>query len=180
MNNIILIALRDEAPELAQYSNVFFTGVGKINAAMVATDLIMRHQPKKIFNFGTAGGITVSHGLHQVGKFVQRDMLCTQLGYSPGQTPYESTPATLEFGTGLTCSSGDNFVADPALSIPADLVDMEAYAIARVCYQYQVDFACYKFVSDAADNTAADDWQSQVSSGQAHYISKLRELAILI
>ena len=34
--NLILMALQDEAPSFANNNSVFFTGVGKINAAMTA------------------------------------------------------------------------------------------------------------------------------------------------
>ena len=63
--NLILIAIKDEAPSLANNSSVFFTGVGKVNAAITAGELIAKYQPKRIINFGTAGGITVGTGLHE-------------------------------------------------------------------------------------------------------------------
>ena len=59
METIILIALKEEAPNLSKHSNVFYTGVGKVNAASTTAMLIERHKPKRIVNFGTAGGITV-------------------------------------------------------------------------------------------------------------------------
>jgi hypothetical protein len=40
MNHIILVALKDEAPTLCSRNNVFFTGVGKVNAAIVSAQLI--------------------------------------------------------------------------------------------------------------------------------------------
>ena len=178
MNNIILLALREEAPDLAQYANVFFTGVGKINAAMTTAQLIERYKPKQIINFGTAGGITVSAGLHQITQFVQRDMQCVELGCLPGQTPFDNTEVVLKLSDGLVCSSGDNFVTDPNLEIPADLVDMESYAIAKVCYMNNTNFICYKFISDNADNSASTNWETMISAGQSYYIDKLKELNI--
>ena len=35
MKDIILIALEQEAPHMAEWDNVFFTGVGKVNAAIM-------------------------------------------------------------------------------------------------------------------------------------------------
>jgi adenosylhomocysteine nucleosidase len=177
MKDLILIALQDEAPEMASSEKVFFTGIGKVNAAMTAAELITKYQPDRVINFGTVGGITVKSGFHQVTKFVQRDMLCCELGSLPGQTPFEEG-VVLDLGDGLTCSTGDNFVTDNNLSIPADVVDMEAYAIAKVCRKHNVEFLCYKFVSDGANDDSLNDWQSMVSRGQEHYLHKLKELNI--
>ena len=179
MNDIILIALREEAPRLALRDNAFFTGIGKVNAAAKAAMLIERHQPKRIINFGTAGGITVGTGLHHVTKFVQRDMQCFKLGCLPGETPYEPGGVVLDLGgAGLTCSTGDNFVTDPNLEIPADLVDMESYAIAKICHQLGVKFVCYKFVSDQANADAYQDWAEMVAAGEQHYINQLKKLSV--
>ena len=177
MHDLIFIALKDEAPELSFSMKVFYTGVGKVNAAMTAAECIAKYNPKRVINFGTAGGITVKSGFHQVSKFVQRDMMCCELGSLPGQTPFEDT-IIIDNGDGLTCSTGDNFVTDSNLLIPADVVDMEAYAIAKVCKKHNIEFLCYKFVSDGANEDALSDWQLTVSQGQEYYLNKLKELNI--
>jgi adenosylhomocysteine nucleosidase len=180
MRDIVLLALPEEAPALVNHPNVFFTGLGKVNAAIVTARLIERHSPTRIINFGTAGGITVGSGLHQATRFVQRDMNCAALGYAVGCTPYDSLHIILDTGAGLTCSTGDDFVTDPVLTIPADLVDMESYAIAKACHLSNTEFVCFKYVSDQADTTASLDWQQQVSQGEQYYISKINELAIAV
>ena len=177
MTDLILIALKDEAPDIAFSMKVFYTGVGKVNAAMTAAECIAKYNPKRIINFGTAGGVTVKSGFHQVSKFVQRDMMCCELGSLPGQTPFEDI-IIIDNGHGLTCSTGDNFVTNSNLLIPADVVDMEAYAIAKVCKKHKVEFLCYKFVSDGANDDSLKDWRSMVSKGQSHYLDKLKELNI--
>ena len=169
MSDIILIALEVEAPKMSHWDNVFFTGVGKVNAAMTAAKLIERHKPDVVWNFGTAGGITVDSGIHKVTQFVQRDMVCGGIGCAPGQTPFEQG-IVLGEGDGLTCSTGDNFVSDPNLEIPADLVEMEAYAIAKVCQDAGVEFQCYKYVSDQADGDASEEWSKSVANGEPHFI----------
>lgn len=169
MSDIILVALEIETPNMSRWDNVFFTGVGKVNAAMTAAMLIERHQPNVVWNFGTAGGITVDSGIHEVTQFVQRDMVCGGIGCDPGQTPFEQG-IVLGEGDGLTCSTGDNFVSDPNLEIPADLVDMEAYAIAKVCAKMGVEFRCHKYVSDQADGEASEEWSKTVSNGEPHFI----------
>jgi adenosylhomocysteine nucleosidase len=175
MNDLILIAIRDEAPALAALSNVFFTGVGKVNAALTAARLIEKYRPERIWNFGTAGGITVDNGLHRCTRFLQRDMLVTALGFSPGQTPYEDAIAIETGEGGLTCSSGDSFVTDASLHLPSDVVDMEAYALAKACHQAGILFHCYKFISDKADDSSSSDWTANVQNGEASYLKVLRE-----
>ena len=175
MNDLILIAIQEEAPTLASLPNVFFTGVGKVNAALSAARLIEKHKPQRIWNFGTAGGITVEAGLHRCTRFLQRDMLVTALGFLPGQTPFEDAIA-LELGTGgLTCSSGDSFVTDSALHLPSDLVDMESYALAKACQHASVAFHCYKFISDRADGASSADWSANVRNGESSYVRILQE-----
>jgi len=180
MNNAIIMALAAEAPGLQSRLDIFFSGVGKINAAMTATRVIEQHRPQRIINFGTAGGITVQSGLHLVTRFVQRDMLCQEMGVPIGVTPYSSLGQMLftQDQSGLICSTGDNFVTNPDLAIPADLVDMEAYSLARVCHHYGVEFVCYKFVSDSASDSAAQDWTAQVSAGEQLYQQQLYRLGV--
>jgi adenosylhomocysteine nucleosidase len=180
MKTVILIALPSEAPNLQHMMNVFYTGVGKVNAALTAALVIERYQPDCIINLGTAGGITAGTGLHECTQFVQRDITCQALGCADGQTPFEDD-IILHTGThGLTCSTGDNFVMNPVLSIPADLVDMEAYSIAKACIRNKIEFRCFKYITDQADNHAHASWKESVSSGEKFFIAKLLELGVTV
>lgn len=179
MGDVIIIALEQEAPDLVQHPNVFFCGVGKINAAMTSARLIEHYNPRRVINFGTAGGITVGTGLHQATRFVQRDMQCSGLGFQVGETPYDNQGVILELDrAGLICSTGDNFVTDPNLEIAADLVDMESYAIAKVCSATSIEFLCWKFVTDQANLDAYQDWNQMISAGQSYYCDVLDDLGI--
>ena len=177
MKTLVLVALLNEAPDMGNLPFVFFTGVGKVNAAARTAQLIERYKPNHIINFGTAGGITQGAGFYNIKRFVQRDMNCLGLGFPVGQTPYDEVNE-IEFGEGLTCSTGDDFVEHPVLTIPADVVDMEAYAIAKACHLNKVDFSCYKYITDQADGNAAIDWQLQAAKGQDHYLFTLKELGV--
>ena len=53
---------------------------------------------------------------------------------------------------------------------------MEAYAIAKVCKLKNIDFRCFKFISDNADNEAKDDWVDNVSLGGQLFIEKIANL----
>ena len=168
MKEIILIALEHEAPNMAKWDNVFFTGVGKINAALTAAKVIQKFKPNRIWNFGTAGGIKLEQGCYEMVNFVERDK-----GKCPEsiELMLPKDPVSLSFGVGYTCSTGDNFVTDPNLEIPAHVVDMEAFAIAKACLNEHVDFKCYKYVSDSADDTADTSWLDNVQKGEEHFIN---------
>ena len=105
-------------------------------------------------------------------------MLCCELGFEEGQTPFEEG-SIISFGdiiNDMCCSTGDNFVSgdtdDWAIT---DVVDMEAYAIAKACKQANVQFKCFKYVSDQADANASKDWKETVADGEQYYINKYLE-----
>ena len=180
MNDLILIAIKEEAPNLGHMMNVFYTGVGKVNAAITAAQVIERYRPDRVINLGTAGGIRVGTGLYECTSFVQRDIACQALGFHPGQTPFEDDIVLTTGRPGVICSTGDDFVMNPELDIPADLVDMEAYAIAKFCLRNRVEFRCFKYITDQADHAAHTTWQDAVSQGEPFFIAKLHELGVTI
>lgn len=180
MNDIILLAMPEEAPSLVGKENVFFTGVGKVNAAIVAATLIERYMPTRVFNFGTAGGIrdNIMPGtLYRCTYFTQRDVILGGCVLGPQADELLSGIKT-GFG-GYRLSTGDNFVTDTS-TIDADLVDMEAFAIAKACKFAGVDFECYKYISDMADENAANHFADSVHKGEEHYIDILKTRGVIV
>jgi adenosylhomocysteine nucleosidase len=176
MNDIILLAMPEEAPSLVGKSNVFYTGVGKVNAAIVAATLIERYKPTRVFNFGTAGGITATHGgIYKCTTFNQRDVILGGCIVGP-QAEVLHQPIVIG-DDGWTLSTGDNFVTD-TYNINADLVDMEAFAIAKACQVANVEFICYKYISDMADENAADHFVDSVHKGEEHYTAILQKYGV--
>ena len=174
---LILTALQEEIPTLHKEDHVFVTGLGKVNATLHATKLILQHKPDLVVNFGTAGSISddFTHGLVECTGFVQRDMDCTPLGFRKHTTPFEDSGHLL--GTPeIVCGTGDSFLTD-AGELPADgvhIVDMEAYAIAKVCRHFGVPFRCFKYISDSADENAGEDWSTfEHSRAEALFIEQL-------
>ena len=86
------------------------------------------------------------------------------LGFALGQTAFEDDGEILAGTGGLSCGTGDQFVSAPP-ELTSDLVDMEAYALAKICKQKAIDFHCFKFISDNADGDAARDWSQQLAIG---------------
>lgn len=157
---IILCALQEEIPTLHKEKHVFVTGLGKVNAALHATKLILEHEPKLVVNFGTAGAVSNEHrGLIECTGYVQRDMDCTPLGFEKHVTPFEEG-GHLIGSPEIVCGTGDSFLTDGSGLFDVDIVDMEAYAIAKVCRHFQIPFRCFKYISDRADENAGDDWST--------------------
>ena len=173
---IILVAIEDElcgadCPDF----QIEYTGVGKINAALKTAEVIRRYSPKQIINYGTAGSLNQNlSGLVEVTKFFQRDMDASPLGLKVGETPFEDCFEINLGEGGYSCGTGDSFVTDlPELK--TDLVDMEAFAIAKTCFLNNIEFKCFKYVSDHADEGASNDWKQNVAKGKQLFINRLKE-----
>ena len=177
MNRIFVAALKEETPEL----NFFYhTGVGKINATYNLTKIIDKHKPNEIINFGTAGSANKDlKGLIECTKFYQRDMDASALmNLELGQTPFDDINEIINSNDGYSCGSGDNFVTE-LIAIKFDVVDMEAYALAKICKLENINFRCFKFISDNADETASRDWIENCAKGAKLFKYKLKELNLL-
>ena len=61
-------------------------------------------------------------------------------------------------------------------TLKTDIVDMEAFAVAKVCKLKKIDFRCFKFISDNADSQAKNDWVDNVSLGAKLFIEKIGSL----
>ena len=177
MKILILVAIEDELkrtdlPNL----QIEYIGVGKVNAAFNTLKAIQKYSPDIVINFGTAGSLDPNiKGLVEVSKFLQRDMDASPLGFEIGQTPFENE-IEITFGRqGVTCGSGDKFVTSTP-RLQTDIVDMEAFAIAKVCKLESIDFRCFKFISDNADNEAKNDWVENVSLGSKVFIETINKL----
>jgi len=186
---LVAMALPAEAAGVFESAGVevLFTGVGKVNAAIVLTRYLvhLRHEsavPPLVLNFGTAGSARIpARTLVACRRFVDRDMNVSALGFAHGETPFDELPPTLEFPPVFTelpeavCGSGDSFAtADHG---PAcDVVDMEAYALAKACKLEGAEFACAKYVSDGADEHAARHWKENVAGAAHRFLDLYRDL----
>jgi adenosylhomocysteine nucleosidase len=187
---LVVMALPLEAQDVFARAGipVLYTGVGKVNAAMTLTRALAgyRHagQPlPRVVNFGSAGSPRFTTGtVVACTTFHQRDMDVSALGFDPGATPYEEIPPVLEFPAifhalaSAACGTGDSFETGQR-TMSCDVVDMEAYALAKVCHVEGATFACAKFVSDGADHAAASDWQANLHRAADQFLALYRQLA---
>jgi adenosylhomocysteine nucleosidase len=178
MHDLIVFALEEEAPNLfKEYSNVHCIGVGKVNSAINTVRLCNLYHPKRIVNMGTAGGIRLGHGIHRINTVWQHDVNLMALGMQPGIHFKDSESMIIMPGTGKTCASGDIFVTEPnKLRVECDVVDMEAYSVAKVANRLGLDIEIWKYISDPADADAGQTWQEQVSAGESYYRETLKQI----
>lgn len=165
---------------------VLYTGVGKVNAAIALTrrlaDLRGGGAPPLVVNFGTAGSANLpARTLVACRRFVDRDMDVGALGFAPGVTPFDELPPVLEFPAAFpelreaVCGSGDSF-ATAHRGLDCDVVDMEAYALAKACKHAGASFACAKYVSDGANAQAAEHWKENVAGAAERFVALYRAL----
>jgi adenosylhomocysteine nucleosidase len=180
---LVVFAMRDEAGGRfeALGAPLLYTGVGKVNATYALTKRLSQFRPRLVLAFGTGGSSTLPvHSLVECTRFVQRDMDVSALGLPPGHTPFDELPDVLEVPKRLalpsvTCASGDQFVADEARAA-GDVVDMEGYALAKVCQREGVAFTAVKYVTDGAGAEAARDWARNLSAAAQGFIGVYRAL----
>ena len=173
MNKLFVAALKEETVGLDYF---YHTGVGKINATYNLTKLIHKHKPTEVINYGTAGAIKKGlSGIVECTKFYQRDMdVRGLLDLKLGETPFDNLNGIINSEDGYSCGSGDNFV-NKQIEMEIDLVDMEAYALAKVCKLEGIDFKCFKFISDNADTNASLDWIENCKKGAKLFHTKMNE-----
>ena len=187
---LIVCALEIETQGQLDDYEVLYTGVGKVNATFELTRKFGKYGSyipyDMVINYGTAGSRKIKKKtLVDCTKFIQRDMDVTGLGFMRGETPFEQDPPfviqqqNVEFnpiGRNATCGSGDNFAEDKS-QYYGEVVDMEAYALAKVCYLYDIPFISFKYITDGADEQAHEDWEKNLADGIEVFKEKiLKEL----
>lgn len=156
---------------------VLKSGIGKVNAAMSTTILLDEYQPDIVINTGSAGSFDEKL---EIGAIVisdevrHHDVDATIFGYEMGQVP--QMPASFksdeklmklaeeavteigehQFAVGLI-TTGDSFMNDPvrvekvrSYFPTMKAAEMEAAAIAQVCYQFGTPFVVIRALSDIA------------------------------
>jgi len=178
MKFILFVALESEFPmEFAPRNfELYYTGIGKVNAAFKATNILSNKNPLDyiVLNYGSAGtNFLNKNTIHKCTKFQQSDIDARPLAASQGITPYDESiypqiPSIIEFSDeGKLCSTADSFQETPL----SEIVDMEAYAIAKVCKILNFPFVSYKFISDDGN---LDDWKNNHHNGIDLFLQKLK------
>lgn len=178
-NTLLSFALESEAADVFENCNAVITGIGKVNAAYELTKAIHNKRPSLIVNLGSAGSNFFKKGdVICCTSFIQRDMDVQALGFQKYETPLSGLPPVLEYGLKMDglqegiCGTGDSFEMGHS-TVLYNVVDMEAYALAMIAMKENIPFLCLKYISDGADDNAAEDWVVQVHKAAAAYGSIL-------
>lgn len=181
-------------------STVFLAkcGIGKVNSAIIAYELITRFDPDLVINSGVAGGAGVPIGTLLVAdKITYHDVWCgpgTEYGQADGCPRFmlpdkhiinvsHSFNDIHDLAFGLICS-GDKFIssAEEIAFIRSNFpdvkaVDMESASIAQVCIKLNKEFAVIRVVSDTpgeGDNLSQyKDFWNQAPQKNFQFISRL-------
>jgi len=153
------------------------SGVGKVQAAIATTLLHEHFKPTTVINIGSAGGLISGMEIGDIiisDEAAHHDVDLTPIGLAPATLPglpqtFPSDPALIalvkDVLTELKINSqiglvatGDAFIADQVRvetiknTFPnVKAVEMEAAAIAQVCYLYQTPFIVIRALSDLPD-----------------------------
>ncbi|MGE4350925.1 MAG: nucleosidase [Bdellovibrionales bacterium] len=172
---LVVFAMRQEAKDCFDDLHMLFCGVGKVNAAHHLTKALAQwesehgNKPALVLNLGSAGSPHFKKGeVINCTRFVQRDFDISALGCEPYANPFDGgIPAILETGVRMegiaegACGTGDHFETS-AKQGPWNVVDMEGYALAKVCLFEKIPFGCLKYISDGADGQAAGTWEESL------------------
>ncbi len=156
------------------------SGIGKVNATLAAEWLAREFRPDLVINTGSAGGIIAGC---QVGDFVFADRVChhdidvSPIGFEFGELPrlpvyYQVNKQLLALldqvadalhdphHIGLI-ATGESFIYrnEQVAQIKSRFdgviaCEMEAAAVAQVCYLHQLDFLILRNLSDVAGQDA--------------------------
>lgn len=153
-------------------------GIGKVNAAVGAVEMLGSYRPQIVISTGVAGSLAENIRPLDIvvgDRYAYHDVYCGE-GMEPGQV--QGLPAVFradEWLLGVVLKacpgchhgllvSGDQFIDDaqPVIDLhPTALaVDMESAAIAHVCHLYGVPFVSMRVISDScSEGGYADFWK---------------------
>jgi adenosylhomocysteine nucleosidase len=189
---VVVVALLEEVQQVFEGTGarVVRCGVGKVNATFATLKAVMAQRPALVLNVGTAGSPTFpTHALVECTRFVQRDIDASPLGFARGTTPFDETPHVLTaprrfadlpegvLGTGdnfettlLPSADGLPHVTAASRSVPRPtVIDMEGFAIAKVCALEGVPCCALKYVTDGSDSNASTDWAQNLPRAAARF-----------
>lgn len=134
------------------------SGIGKVNA-MIATAELLSMGATHIINIGSCGARMKGY---QIGDVVlPTEILDGDFDLSAfGKTT--KNPYNLENKPGIRCYTFSKFV-ETKVEDGDYIVDMEAYGVASMCQHFDTPFTAIKVISDNADETAAEDNDTNVS-----------------
>lgn len=167
-----------QAGDIVEHENYIFavSAVGKVSAAMMLTKVLERHTISAIINIGLAGSLSphltfwdvvmVTHTVEHDGLIEWDDEAQKRL-YPLFQLTTVEHPELKQW----VLVTGDQFVnswstRETLQAKGGQLVDMEGAALAKVAHHYQIPLVALKVISDHADESAGDDFETNLHAGE--------------
>lgn len=149
-----------------------FIGVGPVEAAINTTRILSglaarNALPDLVISLGSAGSARLEQTeIYQAVSVSYRDMDASPLGFEKGVTPFVDhavevlLPARIKGVKEARLSTGGNVVSGAAYDqIDADMVDMETFAVLRVCQMFDLPLLGLRGISDGREDLHHyDDW----------------------
>lgn len=181
------------------------SGIGKVNAAICAQQLIDRFETDCIVNTGIAGSLNAEINIGDIvlsTDALQHDMDAAAFGYDVGVIPRMDTSAfpadeSLRSLAASVCRevnpeiavhegrvvTGDQFIAAKAKkewlvsTFSGMCTEMEGAAIAQTAYNNGIPFLIIRAISDKADDSASEDYPSFEAKAIRHTVNLVCGLA---
>jgi len=158
----VMAAEAEYGPFLRSRIEPLMTGVGPVEAAIALTRTLAKLEaqddlPDMVVSLGSAGSARLEQTeVYQVTSIAYRDMDASPLGFEKGRTPFLDLPAVVDLPLRIpgipeaSLSTGANVVSGQAAydAIPADMVDMETFAILRACQSWDLPLIGLRGISD--------------------------------
>ncbi len=141
------------------------SGVGLEQAAKVLTWYMKRYHPHLLINIGFAGSLSPEIAPGRLFFINKIHSILDGTVQMPALPPVAMQSCSLLTAGKAVLSDTER--ATLHLRFGADLVDMEAYELARIARQHQIPFYCFKMVSDDAGN-----------DGKEQFLKNYRVLAV--
>lgn len=155
------------------------SGIGKVNAALAASSLIIDKNVDFILNAGLSGAISKCKREDIIlgESYVECDFDLRSIGYALGEKPdgqkyiLHADKTLLKLGkmsSGILTGklgTGDIFLTDSILkklykdTFSVNAFDMESAAIASVCDKCNIPFLSIRKISDDADDSAVSNYR---------------------
>lgn len=168
----VMAAEAEYGPFLRSRFTPLMTGVGPVEATLALTRAVAALEAEKalpdlVVSLGSAGSNTLEQTeIYQVGSVSYRDMDASPLGFEKGRTPFLDLPPVVDLPLRIpgiptaSLSTGANIVSGEAYhAIAADMVDMETFAVFRVCSTFGLPLIGLRGISDGKDELRhVGDW----------------------
>ena len=147
---------------------IFEIGIGKTNAAARMVEIIINSGCDTVVNFGSCGSLKK----HPIGKVLKvgkiiNDFETYGLGNEPREIVIDNHSDIKLFTTDHFYQPFENYSTWYNINInKCDIVDMEGFALAKVCQDFGVEFHSYKWASDDGN---PDHWLENAAKGYENF-----------